>query len=540
MASSTKNNSSDAADFLSLAWLTRVLGPELKIEFFVQELLKHVGRRVPARCISVFLWDDLVNKYFFSASTVSKSVVLKPAVKEQMFYRASVLKTPQLSGKKILMPLLDQGKFFGVLVFDRPAGIDGIPDAGSVIAGVSAMAGTAYANARRFIESERRVHDMFKFSVLSRALNTSVHESEIVKVTTQGLEWIVKADVYGFLILDKHASRIYIQSRMRLSNGVITKMKRMLGDISTNFIRERLNTDKLDVKIDMGEYKAASTRVKASVNAPLITKDKVIGLVCLMDFKRSGFSSRDQQNLTSLAAHGAVAFENARLYDDLKRTYFGIVSTLTSAIEAKDPYTQGHSVLVSRYAVAIAKAMGLSYSMIESIQIAGLLHDLGKLGVPEDILLKKDKLTFAEYEVIKAHPEIALKILGPVEFPHFVEETARNGERPEMTLSLFETADLSEEVKLMIFHHHEKYAGGGYPKGLKQEEIPLGARIMSVADTFEALTADRPYRKAFSADEAGKILTKVSGEQLDPKIVKVFLKILKERGMDYLRAVIPV
>jgi HD-GYP domain-containing protein (c-di-GMP phosphodiesterase class II) len=255
-----------------------------------------------------------------------------------------------------------------------------------------------------------------------------------------------------------------------------------------------------------------------------------------MSFKKNNFDSRDQQNLTALASHGAVAFENARLYDDLKRTYFSIVSTLTSAIEAKDPYTQGHSVLVSKFAVAIARAMNLSYSMIESIQIAGLLHDLGKLGVPEDILLKKDKLTFAEYEVVKSHPEIALKILGPVEFPHFVAEAAKGQDRPEMTLSLFETADLSEEVKLMIFYHHERYAGGGYPKGLKSDEIPIGARIMAVADTFEALTADRPYRKAFGVDEACKILIKVRGEQLDPRIVNVFLKLIKDKGVEFLRS----
>jgi HD-GYP domain-containing protein (c-di-GMP phosphodiesterase class II) len=171
--------------------------------------------------------------------------------------------------------------------------------------------------------------------------------------------------------------------------------------------------------------------------------------------------------------------------------------------------------------------------MIESIEIAGLLHDLGKIGVPEEILLKKDKLTDAEYEILKSHPEIALKILGPVEFPNFLDKNNVVPEvSPELTLKLFELADLSEEVKLMIYHHHERYSGGGYPKGIKGEEIPLGARILSVADTFEALTADRTYRKAFTVPEAVRIIKKVSGEQLDPNIVKVFLKVLKEKGME--------
>lgn len=532
MSDIPKKTQIEPNDLFSLAWLAGVVGPELKIELFLFQLLKYVKKAVSCREVSVFLWDETVNKYYISASSSAKKAAFYPLISDHAFYRVSVLKLPQTTGKKILMPMSDQGRFVGALSFESHSGASG---PGSDIARISLLAGIACSNIRRFAESERRVHDMFKFSVLSRALNTSVHEPEIVKVVTQGLEWIIRSDIYGFLILDKHVGRIYIKSRKALSKSLTARMKKSLVELSLNFIKEKLEPDKLDVRVETGAGKPYGERMRSSANAPLITKDRVIGLVCLLDPRDSRYTATDQQNLMSLAAHAAVAFENARLYDDLKRTYFSIVSTLTSAIEAKDPYTQGHSIFVSRYAVAIAKAMGLSYSMIESIEIAGLLHDLGKLGVPEDILLKKDKLTNAEYEVVKAHPEIALKILGPVEFPHFVEETGHEGERPEMTLSLFETADLSEEVKLMIFHHHEKFAGGGYPKGLQKEEIPLGARIMAVADTFEALTADRPYRKAFGVEEASKILWKISGEQLDPKIVKTFLKILKEKGLEYLR-----
>jgi len=155
--------------------------------------------------------------------------------------------------------------------------------------------------------------------------------------------------------------------------------------------------------------------------------------------------------------------------------------------------------------------------------------------VPEERLVKKGKLTDNEYGVVKAHPDIAMKILGPVEFPHFTSENQTAEAAPELTLNLFEGADLSSEVKLMIFHHHEKYTGGGYPTGLKKEEIPLGARILSVADTFEALTADRPYRKAFPTEEAIKILRKISGEQLDPKITSVFIGLVEKKGIEALK-----
>ncbi|MCU0650926.1 MAG: HD domain-containing protein, partial [Candidatus Omnitrophica bacterium] len=430
----------------------------------------------------------------------------------------------------------DQDKLLGVIVGEGSSGMAKLSHDPNFTAEISQAAAIACSNARLFVSSERRNHDMFKFSVLSRALNISVHEEEIVKILTQGLEWIFKADVYGFLLLDKQASRIYIRSRFKLRKRAASQIKNLLAKLASNFIKEKLDISRLQEHMHMGHGRTDLCAIKSYLNVPLITKDRVIGLLCLMSFKSNNFDSKDQQNLTQVASHGAIAFENARLYGDLKKTYFGIVSTLTSAIEAKDPYTQGHSVLVSKFALCIAKAMHLSYSMVESIEIAGLLHDLGKLGVPEDILMKKDKLTIAEYEVVKSHPEIALKILGPVEFPLFIEGTGSGEARPEMTLSLFEKADLSEEVKLMIFHHHEKYAGGGYPKGLKGEEIPIGARIMAVADTFEALTADRPYRKAFPVEEACKILQKVSGEQLDPRIVSTFMKVLKEKGIEYLRS----
>jgi HD-GYP domain-containing protein (c-di-GMP phosphodiesterase class II) len=520
----------------SLARASMIIGPELKIESFIIGLLKDLRKQVPAKRVRIFLWDDTINKFYLEVASDSAEIVNNPAVTDQAFYRAGVLKTPLYIGSRILVPLHDQGKFLGLLVFEKVRDMSKLHADSRLINDISRMAGIACSNVRILVSSERRNQDMFKFSVLSRALNTSVHEEEIVKILTQGMEWIIKTDVYGFLILDKHSSRIYIRSDMKLQKSTLGHMKRLLVSLSANFIREKLDISKLEERIDIGSRKAGPSSIRSYVNVPLITRDKVIGLLCIMSFKKNNFDSRDQQNLTSLASHGAVAFENARLYDDLKRTYFSIVSTLTSAIEAKDPYTQGHSVLVSKFAVAIARAMNLSYSMIESIQIAGLLHDLGKLGVPEDILLKKDKLTFAEYEVVKSHPEIALKILGPVEFPHFVAEAAKGQDRPEMTLSLFETADLSEEVKLMIFYHHERYSGGGYPKGLKSDEIPIGARIMAVADTFEALTADRPYRKAFGIDEACKILIKVRGEQLDPRIVNVFLNLIKDKGIEFLRS----
>jgi len=178
--------------------------------------------------------------------------------------------------------------------------------------------------------------------------------------------------------------------------------------------------------------------------------------------------------------------------------------TLTArALEARDPYTQGHSERVAAYAAEIAKEMELSPQEVDDIALAGKLHDIGKIGISDKVLLKPGKLDQDEYEQIKAHPKKSVEILTPLAF-------------------------LAPTFK-MIYFHHERYDGKGYPKGLKGENIPLGARILAVADTYDALTSTRPYRHACSMDEAVKILLEVKGTQLDSACVDAFLKVLDKQ-----------
>ena len=177
------------------------------------------------------------------------------------------------------------------------------------------------------------------------------------------------------------------------------------------------------------------------------------------------------------------------------------IKTLAVAIEAKDYYTRGHSDRVTRYAVDIAQEMGLPRKEIRVIQQAGILHDLGKLGVDDAILRKPDKLTDEEYNLVKKHPELGEHMLMPLKF-------------------------LKDE-KPIVRHHHERFDGKGYPDGLKEEAIPLGARIIAVADTFDAMTSDRPYRPIYPMDKAVEEIQRCSGTQFDPSVVEAFLKLIK-------------
>ena len=181
------------------------------------------------------------------------------------------------------------------------------------------------------------------------------------------------------------------------------------------------------------------------------------------------------------------------IYENLFSTLYAFVET----IEARDPYTKQHSASVSRYAMAIARANGCSQEEIAKLNVSGNLHDIGKIGIPDDILLKPGRLTDNEFEIIKKHPIIGSNIIGHL--------------------------GMWTDEQDIIRHHHERFDGKGYPDCLKGEKIPLLARILSVADVYDALTTDRSYRKKMSDDVAVKIIRESAGSQFDPKIVDIFL-----------------
>ena len=193
-----------------------------------------------------------------------------------------------------------------------------------------------------------------------------------------------------------------------------------------------------------------------------------------------------------------LPFKNAGLVTELKDMFLGTITTLSSAIDAKSPWTAGHSKRVTRYALDIGKEMGLHVKDLKDLEIAGLLHDTGKLGTYQSILDKSYKLTEKETKVLRLHPAKGAEILSPIK--------------------------QMREIIPAIRHHHEFYNGGGYPDGLKGEEIPLMARILGVADSVDAMSAARPYRKGKPMNVIIAELKRCSGTQFDPKVVDVFVK----------------
>jgi putative nucleotidyltransferase with HDIG domain len=190
-----------------------------------------------------------------------------------------------------------------------------------------------------------------------------------------------------------------------------------------------------------------------------------------------------------------------KLYLDAKEQHYNTIRTLTAAIEAKDEYTEGHSRRVEHYVERMAEKLKYSQSRMESIKVAALLHDIGKIGVKDSILGKPGRLTDEEFKIVQQHPSIGVRIL--------------------------EEANLSKEIHDAILHHHEYYNGKGYPENLKEDEVSLDAYIIGVVDAYDAMTSDRPYRKALSKEKAISILKEERGKQFHPKVVDTLISILE-------------
>ncbi|MGC9043651.1 MAG: HD domain-containing phosphohydrolase [Myxococcota bacterium] len=211
-----------------------------------------------------------------------------------------------------------------------------------------------------------------------------------------------------------------------------------------------------------------------------------------------------RKTVLTIADRAGAHIENIQLVMRMQTTFSETIQGFALAIEAKDRYTIGHSERVAKYALELCKGLGLSEEETGRIFQAALLHDIGKIGIRYEELNKPEKLTPKEYEMFKLHPVIGKKILQPITF--------------------------LQDVLPAIYHHHEQYDGSGYPDGLRGDEIPLGARILAIADTYDAMTSDRPYRPALSHEVAIEELKRCSGTQFDPKLVDVFIKVMDKKG----------
>jgi len=324
----------------------------------------------------------------------------------------------------------------------------------------------------------------------------------IVENTVEALE----GQMGSLMLVDGEKQELYVKSAWSKNGEVMEAGRRMkLGEGFVGWVgREGRPLRGTGRATELG-YADSSGGEGVLLGVPLKLRDHSIGVIVVFrNTPAKAFADDDEVLLSSIGSQMAVAIENYRLNLDMERTYVETIMALALAVEAKDPYSAGHSKRVGFYATQIGEQLGLDHETLGMLHDAGVLHDIGKIGIKDEILLKPTLLTHEEEKVMQQHSLIGEAIVKPVRSLH--------------------------KVVALIRHHHERYDGTGYPSGLKGEEIPLGSRILSVADTYDAMITDRPYRKRLSVDDAKAELKKCAGVQYDPQIVEAFLRILDAKA----------
>ncbi len=405
---------------------------------------------------------------------------------------------------EISVPLVVRDTIIGVLDAESP-----IPNKFSeydlnLFSVFASYISSAIHNAELFSELEQK-NQMLKKSISEiEKMNQDliVYANQVKQINEQLNKRIVEiSTVYeaSKTIISSLDLQETLQSIVMLTNDLVKSSVSgiRLIDSDTQEIKERIRLSSADV-VD------GSNNAKV-FEIPLKIGDKIIGYFELGGIDPDQMGEEEIRILQTLASQAAIAIENARLFEETQRTYYETIKGLAQALEARDAYTRGHSERVTKYALLIAEELNLDDENKRLISYAGLLHDIGKIGIADSILNKKSSLSSEDRRAIENHPLFGDQILGPIKF--------------------------LRDAQHIVLHHHEKYDGTGYPSKLKGEEIPLLARIITIADSFDAMTSDRPYRKAFSAEDALKELRLKAGTQFDPDLVAVFEKVIAKYGI---------
>jgi HD-GYP domain-containing protein (c-di-GMP phosphodiesterase class II) len=336
-----------------------------------------------------------------------------------------------------------------------------------------------------------------------------VKKEELVESVVNMACDLISSESASLMLIDKSNNELYIVAAKGLPKDVMRAVKIKIGEgISGKVVRtgKPIFTESMesDIKFFKPDF-AKRDKSKSFVCLPLLVKNKVIGVLNVNTAQEiKSFEDRDMRLLSILADQAAVTLDNVELYNHLQNFYFEIINALARAIDAKDSYTHDHADRARHYAKRIAESMHLPNVITRHIEFAALMHDIGKIGIEEAILRKPAKLTPVEFEIMKKHPVIGNNIISPITF--------------------------LAPVAPMVLYHQECYDGSGYPEGLVGEEIPLGSRIVAVIDSYDAITSDRPYRKALPKDYAISELQKGAGTQFDPGVVTAFVNILKDES----------
>lgn len=424
-------------------------------------------------------------------AVISKGTRLKPEINDVLkAYGALPL---------LVIPVRTADRTLGILLLDERKESEFSKERIELAKAAAEHAALVLEKNELLLEVDSRIRQMAAINVVAKSVSEELGLKEQLQTLLNMASTILKSSG-GIIFLPEE---MFSNLRVAASFGGVKASDEVALSRVAQWVFENGEAISVDRETAGERFDNLTLGHSACAASPLMVRDKPVGvMVVVRDEKEGTFDHTDLEVFSNFASQAAVAIENTQLYERLQNTYLGIIASLAAAIEARDPYTVGHSARVTKYAIAIAEAMGLSVEEVEEIRLAGLLHDLGKIGIPDQVLNKPGPLSEDEFMLIKTHPALSMRIIEPL--PHL------------------------GNIMPIIYNHHERFNGSGYVEGKVGNDIPLGARIIAVADAFEAMTSDRPYRPALSKEEALSELRRGAGTQFDPGVVDVFLRLLKE------------
>lgn len=354
-----------------------------------------------------------------------------------------------------------------------------------------------------YYKLQRNIEEIKALYNVSLIFGITSSVDELIKLIVKKAKNVFKADVCTLMLIDN--DELYIKYSLGLPEEV-KNIRQKIGEGIAGMVAQSGQSLIIN-DIDKVTHKFSFEKnYKSSIVVPLkVRENKVIGVLSISKFSFYPFTQDDLKILYNLANIAATGIEKAKLYQDLdlyssrlEESYINTIKSLAKAFEARDKYNKGHMERVLKYGLAIASEIDSSLLNDDVLKLSLLFHDIGKIEIPDSILNKPSKLTDEEYEIIKRHPEAGEEILKNVKF--------------------------LQEVAEIVKQHQERWDGKGYPRKLKGEQIHLYARIVALADAFDAMTSDRVYRKAMSVEEAVEEIKRNSGTQFDPFVVEAFLR----------------
>jgi putative nucleotidyltransferase with HDIG domain len=408
------------------------------------------------------------------------------------------------AGAGASLPIAYGGQVMGELWYR-----DGLPD-GSLEQAARAMAGLL----EHMLEREVAVGDLAEEMITSYeelnmlyallpSITARIREDEIGEALVERTAQTLACRRVSLLVLDEDRRQLKVLA----SRGLPSEARNAVIALSGSVSEQAMNADEVLMVDDITKCPELEHRSRgrynsnafAVVRVPLKARGERLGVLTATE-RRDGreFTARDRKLLEGLSAMGTSALLNCRLHSAVNRQMIGTIQALATAVDAKDQYTHDHSARVSLTCISTARQLGLADAdRLHDVELAGLLHDIGKIGIPDAILSKPGRLTEEEFEIIKGHVHIGAEIVAKVKG--------------------------LESVAKAIRHHHERYDGLGYPDGLMGDTIPLAAKLIAVADTYDSLTSDRSYHKGIGQEASVQELHKCSGTQFDPAVVDAFL-----------------